>query len=262
VTDGGYHGRFIGGTLTPDGESLVGWAIPWLPEDLHEGGFSSHLPPNFGLYPRFDCVSYSTIWPIEVDRCVDWTYFLFPAEYFDRPGFMEAAQGYADFFQEVLDEDLEMIHALQKGLKSDYYGRGPMSPLKGEWRVSSSTISRTADRTRWQGPADSPSPVQRPSVRPCENPSVITGWTSHGHHGTRRIGELVGGVESLIYVDAQIRQNTRGRHGGHLQDSRKVTLHLRIRAFHGLQTAPGRSAGSIGAKRRREFIAIETQLAD
>ena len=130
ITDGGYHGRFHGGTLTSDGKSRVGGPIPWLPEELHDGGFSSHIPPNMGFFPRFDCVGYTTTWPIEVDRCVGWNYLLFPADYFERPGFMEAAQEYADFFQAVLNEDIEMMDALQKGLKSDYYARGPLSPFE------------------------------------------------------------------------------------------------------------------------------------
>ena len=82
------------------------------------------------FFPRFDFVAYTTNWPIEVDRCVGWTYTLFPEEYFDRPGFMETAKGYRDFYEQILNEDFEMIHALQKGLKSDYYGRGPMSPFE------------------------------------------------------------------------------------------------------------------------------------
>jgi phenylpropionate dioxygenase-like ring-hydroxylating dioxygenase large terminal subunit len=130
ITDGGYHGRFLGGTISPDGKSRVGGPIPWLPEELHSGGFSSHIPPNMAFFPRFDFVAYTTNWPIEVDRCVGWTYTLFPEEYFDRPGFMETAQGYAEFYEQILNEDLEMIHDLQMGLKSDYYGRGPMTSFE------------------------------------------------------------------------------------------------------------------------------------
>jgi phenylpropionate dioxygenase-like ring-hydroxylating dioxygenase large terminal subunit len=130
VTDGGYHGRFLGGTLTPDGKSLFGGPLPWLPESLHSGGFSSHIPPNIAFFPRFDYVSYTSVWPIEVDQCVGWSYMLFPEEYFAQPDFAEKAKVYADFYQAFLDEDLEMIHSLQKGLKSQAYGRGPMSPFE------------------------------------------------------------------------------------------------------------------------------------
>ena len=62
VFDGGYHGRFVGGTLCPEGKSLFG-PIPWLPEELQSGGFSSHIPPNVSWFPRFDYVSVNTNWP-------------------------------------------------------------------------------------------------------------------------------------------------------------------------------------------------------
>lgn len=130
VTEGGYHGRFVGGTLTPTGKSLFGGPMPWLPESLHSGGYSSHIPPNMAFFPRFDYVSYSTVWPIEVDKCIGWSYMLFPAEYFSQSDFQEKAKVYAAFYKAFLDEDLEMIHSLQKGLKSQAYGRGPMSPFE------------------------------------------------------------------------------------------------------------------------------------
>jgi phenylpropionate dioxygenase-like ring-hydroxylating dioxygenase large terminal subunit len=142
VTDGGYHGRFTGGTLTPDGQSRFGGPMPWLPEALHSGGYSSHIPPNMAFFPRFDYVSYTTTWPIEVDKCVGWSYMLFPEEYFEQPDFMEKAQIYADFYQAFLSEDTDMILSLQKGLKSRYYGQGPMSPFEAGVR---STIKHAID---------------------------------------------------------------------------------------------------------------------
>lgn len=129
IFDGGYNGRFLGGTLAPGGKSLFG-PIPWLPQELHSGGYSSHIPPNMAFFPRFDYISYSTCWPLAVDRCVGWSYMLFPEEHFEQPEFIEKAQIYADFYKAFLDEDIDMIHSLQQGLKSDYYGRGPMSPFE------------------------------------------------------------------------------------------------------------------------------------
>jgi Rieske 2Fe-2S family protein len=129
IRDGGYDGRFVGGTLAPGGKSLFG-PIPWLPEALHSGGFSSHIPPNCAFFPRFDYLSFTTAWPIAVDRCVGWSYMLFPEDHFAQPDFMEKAQVYADFYKAFLDEDIEMIASLQKGLKSRFYGRGPMSPFE------------------------------------------------------------------------------------------------------------------------------------
>lgn len=127
--DGGYHGRFTGGTLAPEGKSLFG-PIPWLPEELHSGGFSSHLPPNVAWFPRFDYVSVGTNWPITPDTSLSITYQLFPSEHFDQPDFKEKAQQYVDFYKAFMDEDTDMIKALQKGMKSRFYEPGVVSPFE------------------------------------------------------------------------------------------------------------------------------------
>ncbi|MDA0821322.1 MAG: aromatic ring-hydroxylating dioxygenase subunit alpha [Proteobacteria bacterium] len=129
VFDGGYHGRFIGGTLAPEGKSLFG-PIPWLPESLHSGGFSSHLPPNNAWFPRFDYVSVNTNWPLGADKSLSITYQLFPEEHFSQPDFAEKAQQYADFYKAFMEEDTEMIDALQRGMKSRFYEPGPVSPFE------------------------------------------------------------------------------------------------------------------------------------
>jgi Ring hydroxylating alpha subunit (catalytic domain) len=146
VTDGGYHGRFKGGTLTPDGKSQFGGPMPWLPESLHSGGFSSHIAPNFSFFPRFDYVSYSTTWPLGVERCVAWNYLLFPAEYFAHADFWEKVKVYVDFYKAFLEEDTDMIQSLQNGLKSRYYGCGPMSPFEeGVRRTINHNIDNIAE---------------------------------------------------------------------------------------------------------------------
>ena len=127
--DGGYHGRFIGGTLVPEGKSLFG-PIPWLPEELHSGGFSSHIPPNVAWFPRFDYVSVNTNWPITPDTSLSITYQLFPPEHFEQPDFREKAQQYEDFYKAFMTEDKDMILALQNGMKSRYYEPGPVSSFE------------------------------------------------------------------------------------------------------------------------------------
>jgi len=124
--DGGYHGRFKGGTLVPEGKSLFG-PIPWLPEELHSGGFSSHLPPNVAWFPRFDYVAIGTNWPVTTNSSRSITYQLFPEEHFAQPDFEEKAQEYVDFYKAFMNEDTDMIQALQRGMKSRYYKPGPVS---------------------------------------------------------------------------------------------------------------------------------------
>ena len=130
VFDGGYHGRFIGGTLVDGGETLFGGPIPWLPESLHSGGFSSHLPPNVAWFPRYDYVSINTNWPLTVDTSLSITYQLFPPEFCEQPDFEAKAKQYEDFYKAFLNEDNDMIKALQKGMKSRFYEPGPVSPFE------------------------------------------------------------------------------------------------------------------------------------
>ncbi len=127
--DGGYHGRFTGGTISPDGKSSFG-PIPWLPEELHSGGFSSHLPPNVAWFPRFDFVALQTNWPNSPESSSTVTYHLFPEEYFEQPDFQEKANAYKDFYIAILGEDVEMIKSLQRGMRSRYYSPGPVSPFE------------------------------------------------------------------------------------------------------------------------------------
>ena len=130
VFDGGYHGRFEGGTISgPDGNSLFG-PMPWLPEELHSGGYSSHLPPNTAWFPRFDCVALNTNWPIAPDKCQTITYQLFPEEHFYSADFAGKVKQYADFYKLVLSEDNDMIESLQRGMKSRYYVPGPVSSFE------------------------------------------------------------------------------------------------------------------------------------
>ena len=124
--DGGFHSRFIGGTLAPEGKSLFG-PMPWLPEALHSGGFASHLPPNTAWFPRFDYVSVNTNWPIATDKSLSITYQLFPPQHFNQPDFRDKAEQYVDFYKAFMAEDEDMIDALQKGMKSRYYEPGPAS---------------------------------------------------------------------------------------------------------------------------------------
>ena len=43
---------------------------------------------------------------------------------------MEKAQTYVDFYKAFMEEDTEMIDALQKGMKSRFYEPGPVSPFE------------------------------------------------------------------------------------------------------------------------------------
>ena len=125
--EGGYHSRFSGGTLTPDGKTLLG-AFPWLPEEYHGIGYSSHLPPNFAFFPRLDHTSYITSWPgtsPEESRCH--VHFLFAPEALALPDFEERLKIYIDFYKAALEEDESMVMSLQVGMHSNGFVPGPLS---------------------------------------------------------------------------------------------------------------------------------------
>jgi hypothetical protein len=81
-------------------------------------------------FPRFDYVSINTNWPLTADTSLSITYQLFPAEHFAQPDFRAKARQYEDFYKAFMEEDTDMIMALQKGMKSRYYAPGPLSPFE------------------------------------------------------------------------------------------------------------------------------------
>ncbi len=127
LTEGGYHGRFKGGTITPDGKSLFG-PMPWLPAELHSGGYSSHIRPNMAFFPRFDFFSFITSWPMDgPEKSQGVVYLLFPAEHFAQQDFQEKVQVYEEFLHTILGEDVSMVQSLQRSFKSQAYRPGPFS---------------------------------------------------------------------------------------------------------------------------------------
>jgi choline monooxygenase len=126
LTNGGYHGYFRGRTQTPDGKSLFG-PMPWVTGRLLEGGYSSHLRPNMGFYPRYDFLYFITEWPLGVDRSAATSYLIFPKQFFEVDDFEAKAKVYTNFLRIILEEDLGMIRSLHKGVKSRAFRPGPLS---------------------------------------------------------------------------------------------------------------------------------------
>jgi Rieske 2Fe-2S family protein len=125
--DRGYYGRFKGvSVMTLDGKSRFGF-MPWLSGDYLEYGYSAHLQPNMGFYPRQDNIHFITEWPLAVDRSVAIFYLLFPKHCFQMPDFHERVKAYEECFSLVFEEDRGMISALQRGFRSKGYEPGPMS---------------------------------------------------------------------------------------------------------------------------------------
>ena len=123
----GYTGRFKGlSPMTLDGKPRYGM-MPWLTGDHLDYGYSAHLFPNMSFYARQDNIHWITEWPINVNQSVADVHIMFPKEFHERSDFAEKLADYEECFRVVLEEDMSMITALQKGFGSKGYEPGPMS---------------------------------------------------------------------------------------------------------------------------------------
>lgn len=123
----GYTGRFKGlSPMTLDGKPRYG-LMPWLEGDHLEYGYSAHLFPNMGFYARQDNIHWVTQWPIDANRSAADVHIMFPKEFHERPDFEEKLADYEECFRVVIEEDVSMITALQKGFASKGFEPGPMS---------------------------------------------------------------------------------------------------------------------------------------
>ncbi|HXP74594.1 MAG TPA: aromatic ring-hydroxylating dioxygenase subunit alpha [Stellaceae bacterium] len=131
LTKYGWHKEYVSGTMAPDAELLFGPA-PWLAQ--HEKGslfaFSAFLRPNFYLFARADMVQPWVAYPLSATRTrvTGWT--CIPAEFADRPAFKEKVAILAEFARRFAGEDADLMRAIQKGLTSRYFVRGPMHELE------------------------------------------------------------------------------------------------------------------------------------
>ena len=131
LTKYGWHKEYVSGTMAPGAELLFGPA-PWLKD--HEKGklfaFSAFLRPNFYLFARADMVQPWVAYPISATRTrvTGWT--CLPKEFLVKPAFAEKVKIMADFARQFASEDFALMDAMQKGLSSRYFVRGPMHELE------------------------------------------------------------------------------------------------------------------------------------
>lgn len=143
LTKYGWHKEYVSGTMAPDAELLFGPA-PWLAS--HEKGklfaFSAFLRPNFYLFARADMVQPWVAYPLTPTRTrvTGWT--CIPKEFTTMPAFKDKVQILAQFVRKFGNEDAELMLAMQKGLNSRYFDRGPMHNLE---RVIHHRINRYLD---------------------------------------------------------------------------------------------------------------------
>lgn len=127
----GWYKEYVSGTMAPDAELLFGPA-PWLAD--HPKGkffaFSAFLRPNFYLFARADMVQPFVAYPVGVNktRVTGWT--CIPKQFVDSPAFADKVAILARFVRKFAGEDNDLVRAMQKGLGSRYYMRGPMHELE------------------------------------------------------------------------------------------------------------------------------------
>ena len=112
--------------MTLDGIPRFG-LMPWLSGDYLEYGYSAHLFPYMGFYARQDNIHWVSQWPIDVNRAVAELHIMFPEEFHERSDFKEKLADYEQCFNVVIEEDMAMIAALQKGFASKGFEPGPLS---------------------------------------------------------------------------------------------------------------------------------------
>lgn len=131
LTRYGWFKEYVSGTMAPDAELLFGPA-PWLAD--HEKGrlfaFSAFLRPNFYLFARADMIQPWVAYPLSATRTrvTGWT--LLPKAFLGRPAFKEKVAILAEFARRFAQEDADLMRAMQKGLGSRYFVRGPMHEME------------------------------------------------------------------------------------------------------------------------------------
>lgn len=131
LTKYGATKRYSSSTFAPGGEALFG-PMPWLANHLAGSTFamSFYLRPNFAFFARCDMIQPWVALPLGVNktRFVTWT--CMPKEFTTRPAFEEKVQLIKDFCRKLNDEDRDLVLAIQAGLSSRYYPRGPLHELE------------------------------------------------------------------------------------------------------------------------------------
>ena len=130
---------------TPEGKTLVG-KMPWFGDDIGEDlGCMGFLSPQFHVFGRCDEISPLIVEPLGPDRTRCTLYHLFPKQRFEAPDFAEKARIYYDFWIEILEEDRDMVQALQRNMRSVQFRPGPMSKLE---RTVQNIMNGYLDRVR------------------------------------------------------------------------------------------------------------------
>lgn len=131
LTKYGATKKYSSPTFAPGGSVLFG-LLPALKDHPNRDNFAMnfHLRPNFAFFARCDMIQPWVAIPLGAGktRITSWT--CIPKEYVGAPAFEEKIQLIKDFCRKVNAEDVDLILAIQSGLKSRYFPRGPLHELE------------------------------------------------------------------------------------------------------------------------------------
>jgi len=131
LTKYGATKRYSSPTFAPGGTVLFG-LMPALEE--HPGGdkfaMNFHLRPNLAFFARCDMIQPLVAIPLGVNKTRFVTWSCIPRKYVGTPGFEEKAQLIKDFCRKLNAEDRDLTLAIQAGMTSRYFPRGPIHELE------------------------------------------------------------------------------------------------------------------------------------
>jgi choline monooxygenase len=130
LTCHGYNAVYESFTMAPSGVTLFG-PMPWLAGKVTDKfACTTWIRPTMNIFGRHDLIQPWVATPIDINRTHVTIYTQLPAEFFDRPGFVEKNKIYADFIRLVATEDEAMLESLQTGVSSRGYAPGPTVGLE------------------------------------------------------------------------------------------------------------------------------------
>lgn len=131
LTKYGATKRYSSPTFAPGGEVLFG-PMPWQTGHPSSTTFAMnfHLRPNLAFFARCDMIQPLVAIPLSANKTRFMTWTCMSKEFAQKPAFAEKVQILKDFCRKVNDEDRELTLAIQSGLTSRYFPRGPIHELE------------------------------------------------------------------------------------------------------------------------------------
>jgi len=127
--NGGFSAFYDAAPMAPDNQAILP-NMPWLTEKPDSFACGGAIGPNVNYFGRIDDISAWCSWPLSPDRTRCIIYLLFPEAHLGIDGLDDIVAGYRSFVEAVVNEDLEMVRALQRNMHSRAFAPGRMSKIE------------------------------------------------------------------------------------------------------------------------------------